>query len=1028
MQLIFDTCRPRPEVLSGELKDEIFAARLKDVIDGTAEAIYGDPATFFRNTFPTQGLRTLLAESLGRVTGVRPSSSPAIRLETAFGGGKTHNLIALYHTATGRTTPDMLDGLVEANLLPQPRQIDVVGVVGTDLNPADGLLHQDGVRTFTIWGELAYQIGRARGDGRSGYELARQSDIMRVAPGTGLFEELTGGRPTLIMIDEIARHLRSAKGIAVERTDLAEQTVGFLMSLLEFAASRANVSVVLTLASAEDAFEQETQLLRSALEEAKRVSARQEFVIQPTGETEISAIVRHRLFEEVDADAAQQTAAAYAEAYKRWFDQNTEIPQRAIRADYVQEFEASYPFHPELLTTLEKKTSTIPNFQKTRGALRLLARVVRRLWEQRPTDAWAIHLHHIDLSASEVANDLTSRLERPQFQQVIEADIVNTKAASRAHAREVDEPWVTSGKPPYARRTATTVLLHSLTQGIATGVAPADLRLAVLQPGDDPLLIDRALDGLDDTCWFFEWDGHRYRFKTEPSLNKIVMDEMEMILRTKAKGELDDRIRQVWRKGTFSPVYFPHEASGVDDDSGPMKLAILHYDAVHARSGQTAPPDLVQRIAEYAGATGTFRRFRNNLAFLVADEEQVETMVEVMRRYLAIARITSDGDRMRELGDENRKKLKKMGEAAELDVRVAITRTYRHLYYTRADAPKEYANLAQETLPPQEQGEVNKDQSEVVLKALRGQNKVLTGDDKPLAAAYVRSRAWDQQQVHMSTEDLRKQFARRVNLPVLLDLNQLKKTIQNGIETKQWILYDVSRSIGFDHESPPPAIQVSDDVILYTPAEAQRLGLVIRGKEPKPEPVPGGNGTGSGPVAATCPLCGNSVDACTCGEVVTPRTIRLHGEGPPQQAVQQLLDACHDQGIKILRTVTITVQGDGKDGANDLKRLGLALPQLGKGQYRVSFSLIAGFGDGEHLRVEGTLNDSLYKRLKQVTDQFAQEATDLRAVLKVQATYESGLAVVSDDFRNLHEVLTTVSLGKLQLDAAPLGESKEVAL
>jgi predicted AAA+ superfamily ATPase len=93
MKTIFDACEPRPEVLEGELRDDIFAARLRDVIEGRAEDVYGDPAVFFENTYPTQGLRALLTEALGRLTGKKAGSSPVIRLETAFGGGKTHNLI-----------------------------------------------------------------------------------------------------------------------------------------------------------------------------------------------------------------------------------------------------------------------------------------------------------------------------------------------------------------------------------------------------------------------------------------------------------------------------------------------------------------------------------------------------------------------------------------------------------------------------------------------------------------------------------------------------------------------------------------------------------------------------------------------------------------------------------------------------------------------------------------------------------------------------------------------------------------------
>ena len=104
MKTIFDACEPREEVLKGELREQQFAASLTRVLRGDADLVYGDAATFFANTYPTSGLKSLLQEGLGRLTGVQPDSAPVIRLETSFGGGKTHNLIGLYHLARGSSS------------------------------------------------------------------------------------------------------------------------------------------------------------------------------------------------------------------------------------------------------------------------------------------------------------------------------------------------------------------------------------------------------------------------------------------------------------------------------------------------------------------------------------------------------------------------------------------------------------------------------------------------------------------------------------------------------------------------------------------------------------------------------------------------------------------------------------------------------------------------------------------------------------------------------------------------------------
>jgi predicted AAA+ superfamily ATPase len=120
MQSIFDLCTPRTEVLQGELREDIFAARLQDVMNGKADPVYGDPATFFDNTYPTAGLKTLLADVLGRLTGKAAGKNAVIRLETAFGGGKTHNLIALYHVASGQAPKSVSSLLGKGAVLPKP--------------------------------------------------------------------------------------------------------------------------------------------------------------------------------------------------------------------------------------------------------------------------------------------------------------------------------------------------------------------------------------------------------------------------------------------------------------------------------------------------------------------------------------------------------------------------------------------------------------------------------------------------------------------------------------------------------------------------------------------------------------------------------------------------------------------------------------------------------------------------------------------------------------------------------------------
>ena len=1009
MLSIFRACEPREEVLSGDLREEIFAARLRDVIEGHADDVYWNPDVFFENTYPTAGLRLLLNEALGRLSGIRPANNAIIRLETAFGGGKTHNLIALYHVASGYVPPTQF---LDPDLVLAPRSVRIAGVVGSDLEPTIGLQHEE-VITYTLWGEIAYQLG-----GVSAYDLVQQSETDKTSPGTGLLEQLIGNAPTLIMLDEVARHLRSAKTVptATGRSDLAEQTVAFLMSLFEFAASKHNVVVVLTLADSSDAFGRETDEIRQQIErelaEAKRLSARQERVITPTAETEIAAIVTHRLFKYIDSAAASETTRVYMNYYHECLEYGADLPQRALRAEYSEEMEADYPFHPELLTALNRKVSTIPNFQKTRGALRLLAMVIRELWNYPQDDIFLIHPFDVNLASEGIANDLTSRLERPRFKQVIEADIVSPLAGSQAHAQSLDEMV---GGVPFTRRVASTAFLHSLTQGVASGIDPADLTLAVLTPNDDPALIRKAAERLTAKGWFFEYDGHRYRFKTEPSINKIVADETGSVGLVKAKMELDRRIRDIWRKGYFRPIFFPSEPADVDDDAGTPKLVIVHYDAAIAATENPAPPDLIVRLFNHTGAQEGYRTFKNNLVFLVADRDQVDNMVANAQRYLAIQRILSDPERMSEFYDDQRQKLKRMGDSAELEVRVAITKSYKWLYYPSGDTPQAYSNLAREPLQAQDQGEVNVDQSEVVLRVLKSLEKVQTQDTQALSAKFIKARAWDVGQTHLSTEDLRRTFARKMNLRMMLDLNQLKKTVRNGIEQNVWIYYDAAEQTGYSAESPSPAIQISDEAQLYVPEEYERLGWPIKGVTPitPPEVVT---------QVERCPICKNPIDECTCGTVLPPVREALQGSGAPGQAFQRLFDLCADQDIEWLRQLTISIQGDGQQGANEVRALGLAIPQMGKGNYWVEQSLTAEFDGSEQIHVSFKGGWDRYKRLKQVTDTFAQEGQKFNARTTLNVDFPQGLEVRGDQFRTIHDVFSQMGFGHMTVRAEPFEE------
>ncbi|MEC4807389.1 MAG: DUF499 domain-containing protein [Jaaginema sp. PMC 1080.18] len=268
LQSVLTTCIPKAEIQSGELAQEIFAAKIRPVVEGNAPSVYQDANKFFASTFPTDGIKTLIREVFGRLTHTH-TGSPVIRLETSFGGGKTHDEIALWHICKQGRSITKLDRFTDLTHIPE-YTTQVAAIDGRDLDPENGIYHADcGLTTYTLWGEIAYQVGGIRG-----YELLKKSDESGISPGTSVLERLMEGQPTVIILDEIARHLRvaQAKPVGNNQSNLSKQVVAFLFSLMDLAASSNHIVFVYSLASASDTFSEET----AELIEATRASARQE--------------------------------------------------------------------------------------------------------------------------------------------------------------------------------------------------------------------------------------------------------------------------------------------------------------------------------------------------------------------------------------------------------------------------------------------------------------------------------------------------------------------------------------------------------------------------------------------------------------------------------------------------------------------------------------------------------------------------------------------------------------------------------
>lgn len=895
---IFTAVKPRDDVLAGTLSDAIFAASLQEVVAGTAPDAYGQPEAFFAATHPTGGLKTVLDETLGRLGGGKADAAPVIRLETNLGGGKTHNLIALYHAARGALYAAQTEGFADpALLLKAP--VDQLGVfVGTAAG-ATSFPERDGVKPRTPWGHLALQLG-----GRDAFERIREDDEKLTAPGSDDLKDIFAGKPTLILLDELARYLTTADGVEVGRKTLADQTVAFLMALMEAAAGEPHTSVVVTMTETTDPFGGDTQRVVDAFEDAAELIGRRSQALRPSDEADLPRILARRLFTGVDDAAAGQVAALYAEAARDAYARGTDLPERLTQAGWQAEVERTYPFHPDLIRVLDKRLATIPNFQRTRGALRLLARGVRRLWDAKLDGTQLIHLHHLDLGDSDIAEDLSSRLDRPKWEPVIRADIASRAGGEPAHAEEVDRQMGS----PYAKRLATAAYLYSLTAEVP-GVSAPELIGSVLTPGDDPGIVTKAVDQLEESCWYLHTDVRGYRFSTEPSLVAMIQQTERRIPLGKVKQAATDILARQFTDSALK-VRRTWEDAKVPDHADDAYLVLLHWDELQVADPSESPPAKIQELWEKTPAGGN-RSFRNRLVFLAPSQGSHDAMQRAVRRHLALKDLAGS-DIAAGLSPEKRQELKNRAGESELEARVAVCNHVNVLYVP------ESGGLAGYQLDVVTQASVKKNQTDAILDRLAGMEKTLAAGDKPLDPHYIRSKLGAQLDSSLPTEELVRVFARRSDLKLVLDKAMLRTLVADGIRTGAWDYQDVQRgdSGWATKDRPDAAVRIADDTLLHPPGSA-----------PAPAPL-------------ACPLCGQIHEGACPGTgdggfggdpPPPPPASTFEAEGAAGVAVAAARQAAIDADRQDVRRLRVEITANGQGTGQQLTRLHTLVPATQSG-------------------------------------------------------------------------------------------------
>lgn len=517
---------PHPDVLEGTFQQSEFAADITAVRTGQATREYQDASAFFERTFITEGMRLLLIQVAQRLNS--KGGEPVIQLQTAFGGGKTHTMLAVYHLAMRTCALGDLAGipaLIDQTGLMDVPQARVAVLDGNAHAPGQPWKHgKQSVRT--LWGELAWQLG-----GEEAFALVKEADATGTSPGKTVLKTLLETyAPCVVLIDELVAYIRQFQEGQPLSGGSFDSNLSFIQSLTEATKLVPNAVV---LASLPDSHTQAGGPQGvAALLALEGVFARVQALWKPVATEEAFEIVRRRLFEPVrDEKAREVICRAFADAY---VTEGAKLPSETQEARYFDRLMQAYPIHPEVFDRLYEDWTTIDGFQRTRGVLKLMAKVIYRLWKDDNKDLMILP-GSLPLYDGSSRNELTYYLPAG-WDAVLEKDI----DGDRAETTELENKEPRFGAVNAARRVARTIFLGSAPSSVATkagvrGLDRARVLLGCLQPGQTSSAYADALNRLADRLHYLNSSGDkaqdatRFWFDTRANLRREMEDRKKAL-------------------------------------------------------------------------------------------------------------------------------------------------------------------------------------------------------------------------------------------------------------------------------------------------------------------------------------------------------------------------------------------------------------------------------------------------------------------------------------------------------------------
>ncbi|EGD53945.1 DUF499 domain-containing protein [Gordonia neofelifaecis] len=648
-----DVLTPHPDIQSDRFNAAEFAADLYTVAmsSGGHKSEYTDPGEFFGRTYLTEGLRDLITRNVARLTGDE-NASPVINLQTNFGGGKTHSMLALWHLASGADNHVFGD---EVAPLAKPLAdlndgVRRVALVGNQLVPSRENSEGGRPNIRTLWGELAWQLG-----GQEAYDIIAESDRTSTNPGADLRELFELYSPAVILIDEWVAYARQLVDPPkpLPAGDFDTQFT-FAQTLTEAARATKGIQVVISIPASsstdgsdgdgDEVNDEEVggEYGREALNALKHVIGRTADQWQPANAEESFEIVRRRIFSTPDAEASAKIAniaKTIVEFYRKY---HAEFPSEVRDSQYEDRIKRCYPIHPELFDRLYQDWSTLDRFQRTRGVLQMMNRVVGTLWRSDNTSALILP-GTVPLEDSDVVSEVTKYLE-DQFKPIIHTDVAGPESVP-FHLDKNNEHL---GKRKVAQRLSRAVFMAA-TPGLHSAHKGAEKQrvfLGTALPGDVPGNFHSALDALSSQSTYLYTESSRYWYDTQANITRTARDHAAGLASADVWAEVERRLTELRKTSpgkAFAGIHvFPESSADVPDETDTRLVVVPMEHTYAARSSAPTAMPWAKDVLEHRGTA--IRSFKNSLVFLAADQNRARELDDAVRNYLAWKHVADNAD------------------------------------------------------------------------------------------------------------------------------------------------------------------------------------------------------------------------------------------------------------------------------------------------------------------------------------------------------------------------------------------------